>query len=294
MNANDIVYRYMRYTEFLDIIRFQRLTLKYPGLWPDKLEALFLKHFENDDNVKKVIDIYKSKYDSYTLDDIKSDLQIISSVLIKTRCQCWSHKEDDLVMWNERGGSEIVRIAVPKKSFDKYRECGLIHRAINYVAKVDLNQLLERFVKDRIVTEFILMKKSVFEYEDEYSLDEISEELFISILDYLCHNEHFDILNLSLGISAVSQYNRLEQVCKKISDNGTLIVASFNNFGTVTYPAAFPFVLGVDWDIECKRNNDFIYCENGIVDVYGKGINRKLKIMLLKKLFFHNFHLNSI
>lgn len=35
-------------------------------------------------------------------------------------------------------------------------------------------------------------------------------------------------------------------------------------------------MLGVDWDIECKRNNDFIYCENGIVDVYGKGINQKL------------------
>lgn len=125
-----------------------------------------------------------------------------------------------------------------------------------------------------ILTQANAVELTVFKAFD--SLDEISEELFISLLDYLYHNEHFDILNLSLGISSVSQYNRLEQVCKKISDNGTLIVASFNNFGTVTYPAAFPFVLGVDWDIECKRNNDFIYCENGIVDVYGKGINQKL------------------
>ena len=38
----------MSYAEFLDIIRFQKLTLKYPGLWPDKLEALFLKHFESE------------------------------------------------------------------------------------------------------------------------------------------------------------------------------------------------------------------------------------------------------
>ena len=37
MNANDIVYRYMRYTEFLDIIRFQRLTLKAT---PHKDEAV--------------------------------------------------------------------------------------------------------------------------------------------------------------------------------------------------------------------------------------------------------------
>ena len=233
MNANDIVYRYMRYTEFLDIIRFQRLTLKYPRLWPDKLEALFLKHFENDDNVKKVIDIYKSKYDSYTLDDIKSDLQIISSVLIKTRCQCWSHKEDDLVMWNERGGSEIVRIAVPKKSFDKYRECGLIHRAINYVAKVDLNQLLERFVKDRIVTEFILMKKSVFEYEDEYRIVLLPQNHNFSFSSYgnnlsefLCRHFHglksefklaenylpfdaHDIMNVKISPYAMDNFSKL-------------------------------------------------------------------------------------
>lgn len=125
-----------------------------------------------------------------------------------------------------------------------------------------------------ILTQKNNIELTVFKAFD--SLDEISEELFIFILDYLCYNEHFDILNLSLGIGAVYQYQRLEQVCRKISDGGTLIVASFNNFGTVTYPAAFPFVIGVDWDIECKRNNDFIYCENGIVDVYGKGMNQKL------------------
>ena len=108
------------------------------------------------------------------------------------------------------------------------------------------------------------------------SLDEVSEESFILVLEYLCQNEHFDILNLSLGISSVCQYKRLEQICKKISDGGTLIVASFNNYGTVTYPAAFPFVIGVDWDIECKKNHDFIYSENGMVNVYGKGMNQKL------------------
>ena len=107
-------------------------------------------------------------------------------------------------------------------------------------------------------------------------LDEIDEDSFISVLDYLSENEHFDILNLSLGTSVISQYKRLEQVCRTISDSGTLIVASFSNYGTVTYPAAWPFVIGVDWDIECKKNTDFIFCENSIVDVYGKGMNQKL------------------
>lgn len=205
MNAKDKVYRYMSYAEFLDIIRFNRLTLKYPGIWPDKLEALFLKHFESDDNVKKVIEIYKNKYKSFPLDDVKNELQIISAVLIKTRCQCWTHKEDDLVMWNERNGSEFVRIAVMKKSFDKYREYGLVHRAINYVEKVDLNKLLDHFANERIVTEFVLMKKSIFKYEDEYRLVLLPKDYFFkthsygdSLPEFLCR--HFHGLRSQFGL----------------------------------------------------------------------------------------------
>jgi hypothetical protein len=125
-----------------------------------------------------------------------------------------------------------------------------------------------------ILTQENDIEVTVFKIFD--SLDEIDEELFLSVLDYICKNERFDILNLSLGMSAVCQYKKLEQICREISAHGTIIVASYNNCGSVTYPAAFPFVIGVDWDIECKKNNDFIFCKNGIVDVYGKGINQKL------------------
>ncbi len=125
-----------------------------------------------------------------------------------------------------------------------------------------------------ILTQNNNVEITVFKVFD--SMDEINEELLISVLEYLYLNEYFDILNLSLGIGAVSQYKILEQACRKIVDQGTIIVASYNNYGSVTYPAAFPFVIGVDWDIECKKNNDFIYCENGLVNLYGKGINQKL------------------
>lgn len=102
-----------------------------------------------------------------------------------------------------------------------------------------------------ILTQQCNVEITVFKAFDFF--DEINEELFISVLDYICQNEHFDILNLSFGTSALSQYNKLKQVCKTISKNGTLIVASFSNYGNVTYPAAWPFVIGVDWDIECKK-----------------------------------------
>lgn len=108
------------------------------------------------------------------------------------------------------------------------------------------------------------------------STDTITEDMLISALEYVLNCEHFDILNLSFGISTVSDLNRLEKICKDITDKGTLIVSSFNNYGSISYPAAFSFVLGVDWDIECKRNSDYIFCDSKVVDVYGKGMNQKL------------------
>ena len=95
-----------------------------------------------------------------------------------------------------------------------------------------------------ILTQNNNVEITVFKVFD--SMDEINEELLISVLEYLYLNEYFDILNLSLGIGAVSQYKILEQACRKIVDQGTIIVASYNNYGSVTYPAAFPFVIGVD------------------------------------------------
>lgn len=106
--------------------------------------------------------------------------------------------------------------------------------------------------------------------------DTITEEQLISALEYVFRNECFDLLNLSCGISTVSDLCRLERICKAITEQGTLMVSAFHNCGAISYPAAFPFVLGVDWDIACKRNNDYIFCDANVVDVYGKGMNQKL------------------
>lgn len=108
------------------------------------------------------------------------------------------------------------------------------------------------------------------------SSDTINEDLLISMLEYVLNHEHFDILNLSLGISTAVDLKRLESICRNITNKGTIIVAAFNNYGSITYPAAFPFVIGVDWDIECKRNGDYIFSNTKVVDVYGKGMNQKM------------------
>ena len=113
-------------------------------------------------------------------------------------------------------------------------------------------------------------------YKAFTNTDEVSEDEFISIMEYIRDNEEFDLLNLSLGISASQEISKLIAICEQIQYKGTLIIAAFNNYNSATYPAAFPNVIGVDWDIECKKNRDFIICENSMVNVYAKGINQKL------------------
>jgi len=171
---SDLIYRYMSYSEFLDILFFNRLTMRYPGNWPDKLEALFLKSFEKQKEINKLADEYGKIYPNYSLLDTISDFQIISSVLIKSRCQCWTHKENDLVLWNERKGNESVRIGVREELFDKYDVQGkgvLVHRDVKYIPKVIYKTIINLFVEaDRRVTDFVTVKKNVFKYENEHRL----------------------------------------------------------------------------------------------------------------------------
>lgn len=108
--------------------------------------------------------------------------------------------------------------------------------------------------------------------EQDYVLD----LKLIEILGYILLNERFDIICLCIGISATDKLVELEKLCEGLVRSGTVIVSSFNNVGTMTYPAAFDMVIGVDWDIACKSDVDLIYCGNGFVDVYAKGMNQKL------------------
>ena len=208
----------MRYTEFLDIIRFNRLTLRYPGLWPDKLEALFLKCFENGTELNRLSSVYLGKRTDYSAYDVKSDLKILSSLLIKFRCQCWTYKEDDLVMWNERNSQETVRICVNKQNLDKYEKAcydgKIIHRDVSYCPKVSIDPLLDIFMKNRMVPELILMKKDVFSYEDEHRLMFMPNDYSFHTSSYgntlsECLQRHF------YGIKA--EFNMLVNTRNKIS-----------------------------------------------------------------------------
>ena len=95
------------------------------------------------------------------------------------------------------------------------------------------------------------------------------ESLITDALNYIYHNISCRIINMSLGISAAGY--ALESVCCKLNDKGIILIAAFDNDGSIAYPAAFKSVVGVTSCNYCTRNNDFIIVNDIRVDIGAKG-----------------------
>lgn len=104
----------------------------------------------------------------------------------------------------------------------------------------------------------------------------IDEEKLICALQYVLENVECKILSLSGGLVYCNDIDRFEAICKKISKRGTIIVAAFDNTGTLTLPAAFPEVVGVDWSPNIFNSTDFEYFENSVINIRGGAISHKL------------------
>jgi len=59
-------------------------------------------------------------------------------------------------------------------------------------------------------------------------------------------NIRYDILLMSLGFDHVGYDDEVEYLCEEIGGMGTIIVFSFDNAGSMSYPTAIEQVIGVD------------------------------------------------
>lgn len=91
----------------------------------------------------------------------------------------------------------------------------------------------------------------------------------LSALTFACKYEHFDIINISLGVRNPNK--DLETVCKSIADQGTIIVSAFDNAGAISFPAAYPFVIGVDTSPRCRRKQDYVFVKNSPINIRAMG-----------------------
>lgn len=123
----------------------------------------------------------------------------------------------------------------------------------------------------------ILMIK-IIDNKDEI----ISENQLIYILNYIYKFLKCKIINISLGVSVVTS-NRLYNICKKIRKRNIFINCAFNNDKSISYPAFFDCVFGVDCDFNLKKTDDYIFLKNNpFINILAYGsiqrVNKKEKI----------------
>ncbi len=99
----------------------------------------------------------------------------------------------------------------------------------------------------------------------------VDVDMLIAGLNYLYDNENVDIVNISISVIASESMAELYDVCRKLYEKGTTIIAAFDNFGGVSYPAAYDFVIGVTSSDYITNNNEFIVVNNKMVNVCAKG-----------------------
>jgi uncharacterized NAD-dependent epimerase/dehydratase family protein len=118
---------------------------------------------------------------------------------------------------------------------------------------------------------FLLTSFVLFEQKLTVAIDR-----YVSALEkILDSNVHYDIIHMSLG---VRYYNkRLEELCIQLGEKGTLIVAAFDNIGSISYPAALSTVIGVDASFRCFKKDEFVFVgRDGIVNLKAKAGNQRI------------------
>lgn len=102
-----------------------------------------------------------------------------------------------------------------------------------------------------------------------------SKDLILG-LEYIYENLDVDIINLSLGTIHSELKEELKDICDKIISKGIIIVSSFSNDGSISYPAGFKNVIGVDVNKNIYNIKEYEYIEGGIINIRGANIKQYL------------------
>lgn len=111
-------------------------------------------------------------------------------------------------------------------------------------------------------------------FEEDYYTGE--DEIFSALCDIYDNYEDVGIIVLSSGTNYLKSRAKFEEICVALKEKGIILVAGYDNSGSVSYPAAFDSVIGVYWDKNVKGVHEFYYVENSSVEILGYAGNQKL------------------
>lgn len=96
---------------------------------------------------------------------------------------------------------------------------------------------------------------------------EAAEEALCFALEYIYENLECNLIHISSGITCCADEERLEACCQKLNNKGIILVSAFDNLGGISYPAAFPCVIGVDYDLGNGTKFQYQFLRNSPVNL---------------------------
>ncbi|MBL0387693.1 S8 family serine peptidase [Tumebacillus sp. ITR2] len=187
-------------------------------------------------------------------------------------------------MWKENRGAGI-RIAVvdsgvnvhhPDLAAHSFTGVSVVEAEDGYRVSEDIVDTLGHGtavtgILKRLVPDAEIVAVKVFQEQLSANLEHL-----LYALQYVLDNIDCHILHLSLGVVQDSEIKRLRGLCEALTAKGVLIVSAFDNDGAVSYPAAFPEVIGVDASQICKGDHEFEFVEDSMVNLRAKGTSQRL------------------
>lgn len=88
------------------------------------------------------------------------------------------------------------------------------------------------------------------------------------VLEKILLDGTFNIINMSCGIILNNRIDELNNICKKLYMNGTIIVSAYDS-RVMTYPACFEYVIGVDVSFSISNRLEYDYVMDSPVTIQG-------------------------
>lgn len=106
--------------------------------------------------------------------------------------------------------------------------------------------------------------------------DEVDCSKLIFALKYLREVVKPQIVHLSLGISFCNNINGLKVECDQLHNDGTIIICAYDNNGSLSYPAMFNNVIGVESHRDINKIDEYYMLENSPINIAAIGCAQRL------------------
>ena len=141
----------MNYNEFENADLNKYFKFRYPAVWEDSLESLFVKYTSSISRCKELVNIYRKQHPNMPNNDIFTDITKIVALSLRTRCQCWSKNGNSDVFWEQNKDYICLGVEYLNNDNEFIEDFKVKGHDIEYIDNVSIEKIVDYFEKDRFL-----------------------------------------------------------------------------------------------------------------------------------------------